>query len=518
MGFEGHLVSVEVEIRRGLPLTEIIGLPAGEVKESKERVRAAIRRSGYEVPMDRVLINLAPAAVRKRGAAFDLAIAVALLEASGQIDAPLPGALLVMGELRLDGSILPVSGVLAALLCGRNHGVRNVILSKENLREAEFFGNMNLLVLDSLRDLFPPGGVLEFAKIRSIETEVGYRAAGHAQDDVADRDERDGIDYREVRGQLTAKRAVLAAAAGGHHALLLGPPGTGKSMIARRVGAILPALRREQQIEVSAIRSILGRPADGRGIRPPIRAPHHSASLEGIVGGGSAGLPGEISLAHGGALVLDEALEFKSSVLQALREPLESRVVRLVRAEYQIWYPAGFILLLTSNLCPCGGLGGKNHTCSCTASEIRRYWSRLGQAVLDRVEVRAFLDSEGKSEIEELPSKSDPASWSNAEMVKRVTLARERQVLRFAEVSFVSNAEIPPAALDRYCALSSVLTALLTEKCREAKLSYRAEHAVRRVARTLADLGDQERIVEEHLRLALHLRSQGNLEQVLKRS
>lgn len=521
LGFEGHLVSVEVEIRRGIPMTEIVGLPAGEVKESRERVRAAIRHSGFDVPADRVLINLSPAAVKKRGAAFDLAIAVALLEASGQIDVPLPSDLLVMGELRLDGSVLPVPAVLTALLSARRSGLSHVILPLENLREAAFFDELRVVGLEGLRGLF----VAELPWVGPGKRVLTLSSSAGGADRVTEPHRRAGgvhfpllretPDFRDVRGQLMAKRAVLAAVAGGHHALLLGPPGTGKSMIAERAAGIAPPLSRERSLEVTAIHSLV---EAGRGpiLDPPARSPHHSASLEGLVGGGGAGLPGEVSLAHGGVLILDEVLEFGGAVLQSLREPLESGVVRIVRADYQSWYPARFTLLMTSNLCPCGGLGSDHHRCSCLSSEVTRYWRRLGEALLDRVEVRAFLASTDRTEGRESSLGSDPEGWETSPMSKQVQKAVRRQRERYRGLPYERNGEIPAADLGRFCGLSSALELLLEEECRKAGLSFRGEHAALRVARTVADLAGSERIGEGDLRLALRLRTQGNVERILQ--
>ncbi len=525
------MVSVEVEIRRGIPMTEIVGLPAGEVKESRERVRAAIRHSGFDVPADRVLINLSPAAVKKRGAAFDLAIAVALLEASGQLDVPLPSDLLVMGELRLDGSVLPVSGILTALLSARRNRLTHVMLPRGNLEEAAFFSEIRAVPLGSLRELFvdelpwqaprslvevpaAPGGSRPKLKARGSEhsRRSGPVTSSTLHGTLSPRGE---LDFREVRGQLTAKRAVMVAVAGGHHALLLGPPGTGKSMIAQRAPGVSPPLSRERSLEATAIHSLV-QPASQAVVEAPARAPHQSASLEGLVGGGAAGLPGEISLAHGGLLILDEVLEFGGAVLQGLREPLESGVVRIVRAEYQTWYPARFTLLMTSNLCPCGGLGSEHHRCSCLASEVARYWRRLGEALLDRVEVRAFLPSSEADEeaCEQLPM--DPITWESSAIRDRVAEAVARQRYRYRGHRFERNGELPPAGLSRFATLSGPLSILLSEKCREAGISLRGQHGTLRVARTLADLSGRERIGETELSFALRLRTQGNLDKILQ--
>ncbi|MFP4301131.1 MAG: YifB family Mg chelatase-like AAA ATPase [Spirochaetaceae bacterium] len=532
LGFEGHLVSVEVEIRRGIPMTEIVGLPAGEVKESRERVRAAIRHSGFDVPADRMLINLSPAAVRKRGAAFDLAVAVAILDASGQLDVPLPPDLLVMGELRLDGSVLPVSGILTALLSARRNRLTHVILPRGNLEEASFFTEIRAVPLGSLRELFvaelPWQGPQPFLRA------VGAPGTAPKESRAGRLTHADGpapfavpvphgsiaapgeLDFREVRGQLWAKRAVMAAVAGGHHALLLGPPGTGKSMIAQRAPALAPPLSRERSLEATAIHSLV-QPSTEALFHPPARAPHQSASLEGLVGGGGSGLPGEISLAHGGLLILDEVLEFGGAVLQGLREPLESGVVRIVRAEYQTWYPARFTLLMTSNLCPCGGLGSDHHRCSCLASEVARYWRRLGEALLDRIEIRAFLpSSEGNEEEPWQQLSADPIRWETEVIRKKVGEAVARQRHRYRDLQFERNGELPPAELGRFAALSAPLSTLLSEKCRQTGLSLRGQHGVLRVARTVADLSGKERIGEEELRFALRLRTQGNLEKILQ--
>lgn len=509
---------------------EIVGLPAGEVKESRERVRSALRQSGFQVPLDRVLINLAPAAVRKHGAAFDLAVALAILAATGQYPHILPPDLLVMGELRLDGTVLPVGGLLSALLSARNHGVPHVLLPEANRCEAEHFADLHLAFLAKLRHLAEAPFVWE--RGRGGTPADRPRCALHNsgdpnRSDAGEEGASGSPDFGEVEGQQDAKEAALTAAAGGHHLLLLGPPGTGKTMIAHRTGGILAPLSPSVSLEVAAIHSLRFGRSDVSS-RPPVRSPHHTATGEGIIGGGPGAGPGEAALAHGGLLILDEALEFGSAVLQSLREPLESRVVRIARAEYQVWYPARFSVLMTSNLCPCGALGNQRRSCACTASEIARYWSRLGEPLLDRLEVRCLLilpeepagadkgSNQSPPEESAEPWLLPPQEWTTRRMATLVAGAREIQRARFEGYSFDVNGDIPPGLLSRFIQLSESQERWLKIRCGRKRLSRRGEHAVRRIARTVADLEGSDPVQDDHIERAFAMRTRGNLESILK--
>ncbi len=479
VGIMGRLVRVEVDIRRGLPGTDIVGLPSSEVREAKERMRIAIRNSGFAYPSDRILINLSPAEIPKVGAGFDLPMALAILLQSGQVFMDEP--FLAIGELSIRGETIPVRGTLSAVLTAQEHGIRPTVLPG---RAERFLRGISL----------SPGDVAMLPSLQKL------RHDGVGKLDLSARTEQSvpvGLSFDDMQGQSSVKWASTVAAAGQHSIMYLGPPGTGKTMAARRLGSLLPDLEEKAAREVARIYSMRGIDGSHPGRRPPFRIPHHSASLEGMLGGGKGCLPGEVSLAHHGLLVLDEATEFRPQVLQALREPVEAGRITISRAGRSEDFPSSFQLVLTSNLCPCGKLGQETEMCMCSSQEVARYWRRLGAALLDRVDIRS----------RSYYGRSSNASMRHQEMHKCVAGAVERQQSRGGPG--FRNGLARPEEIDRYLPLSSGLKALLQKKMRQLGLSDRAAASVRSVAWTLADLDGRSVVEARDIHEAAGMRAVG---------
>ncbi len=522
-GYAGDLVSVEVDIRRGIPSTDIVGLPDNAVREARERVRVALRKAALEYPPDRVLINLAPAGVRKIGASFDLAIAVAVLEASGQLSPAgehgRPTAVLVLGELQLDGTVRGVRGVLSAVAAATERGIDHALVPSENLREARALRRGTVAGADRLQEAV---GVLATG-FSAGNPSAGRRGrlsdlacAAGASDAGAAPPRPDGniVDYAELRGQARFKRALELAAAGRHNLIVVGPPGSGKTMGVRALPSVAPELDQSESLEVTRIYSRAGLLGGGADLfrRPPFRAPHHTASLQGIVGGGRDLLPGEISLAHRGVLFLDEAAEFRKNVLQSLREPAEERRIVIARAGHTYWYPADFQLVLAANPCPCGYFGHPTRMCTCSMAEVTRYWKRLGGPLMDRIDVRVRVDpraSDGASrEAESQDGRGEPAG-SSEEMQRRIVEATRRQRDRYRGEAYSSNAGVPASHLRRHARVSPENEDVVERAAEKLSLSSRAVVSVLRMARTIADLDASPDVKRQHLLEAVQHRRLG---------
>lgn len=502
-GFEGGLVRVEVDIRRGLPAFDLTGLPDDAVRESRDRVRTAIRNAGFEFPLDRVLVNLAPADLRKSGASFDLPIALGILAESGQV--PESGRpLLALGELGLGGEIRPARGALSAVACGISAGIEDFAVPRDNLTEARSLGRGNVRGVSSLGEfcvLFPPSDARPDG-----EPEPGSREGPAEEDPGSGGTSVGGLgDFSDIRGQPRLRRALEIAAAGGHHVLLFGPPGVGKTLAARRLPTLLPDLSGRTSVEATRIHSLAGLLGPGSGLlrRPPFRSPHHGASAEGVVGGGRYVRPGEISLAHGGVLFLDEAPEFRSDILQALREPAEEGRISIARAETTVSFPARFQLVLAANPCPCGALGRPGGVCLCSVQDLRRYWRKLGGPLLDRVDIRVpvkpstFRDLVGREE-------------TSGTVRRRVEEARRVQASRYANLEFDLNGRIPAGSMERFCRVDPPTSEFLDRQAEALGLSSRALHSILRVARTIADLEGSPELFLRHVEEAVELRRYGD--------
>ena len=493
-GVDAFLVDVEVDIANGLPAMNVVGLPEGAVREGKERVSAAIHNACLQIPPRRITINLAPADVKKDGSAFDLPIAIGILTATGDLP-QLGKRTCLLGELGLDGEIRPVRGVLSVAIRCKSDGVEQMIVPAANAREAAVIDGLDVFGVRSLTEVI---AWLQ-AEVKLTPVRVNTHELARTEQPVFD------LDYADVKGQEQARRALEVAAAGQHNLLMIGPPGAGKSMLARRIPSILPPLSHAESLDVTRIHSVAGRLRPGQALvtARPFRAPHHTISDAGLVGGGSSPRPGEVSLAHHGVLFLDELPEFRRHVLDALRQPVEDGVVSIGRARQIVTYPAQFMLTAAMNPCPCGFFGAAQSACTCASHQVERYMARISGPLFDRIDVQVIVPAVSAHDLT-----ARVTGECSAVMRSRVESARARQLERFRDRPGVyANAHMTARDLREFCPIDTRSEELLRAAIGKLGLSARAYHRVIRLARTIADLSRADRIVAAHVAEAIHYRS-----------
>lgn len=492
-GVSAQTITIEVNIDTGGVGYHLVGLPDNAIKESSYRISAALKNVGFKIPGKKITINMAPADLRKEGSAYDLSIALGILAASSQINAENIGAYLIMGELSLDGGLLPIKGVLPIAIKARDEGFRGIILPKQNAREAAIVNDLEVMGVENIReviDFFDEGIPIPLTQIdtrKEFQEKINHFP----------------FDFSEVKGQETAKRAMEVAAAGGHNIILIGPPGSGKTMIAKRVPSILPPLTLKEALETTKIHSVAGKIGTETSLMTvrPFRSPHHTISDVALVGGGTYPQPGEISLAHNGVLFLDEMPEFKRTVLEVMRQPLEDREVTISRAKFTVNYPASFMLVASMNPSPSGYFpDDPNNTSS--AVEMQRYMNKLSGPLLDRIDIHIEVQ---KVEFDQLTEKRK--GESSVEIRQRVLNAREKQTERFRNLEINYNSQMGPKEIEHHCALDENSKNLIKTAMEKLNLSARAYDRILKVSRTIADLEASDGILTSHVAEAIQYRS-----------
>lgn len=490
IGINGQLVSVQVDVSNGLPYFEIVGLPDTTIRESKERVRVAIKNSGYDFLSKRVIINLAPANIKKIGSIFDLPIAVGILSSIGIIDKREFNNFIIIGELSFDGKIKRVQEALAICIEIQKLGIKNIIVPAENVEEVKFLKEINIYIASTLEEVvnFFNGETV----LKKVETEQYERLI---------KDEIDNIDFSDVYGQQTAKRALEISAAGGHNCLMTGSPGSGKTMLAQRIVTILPELSLAEALEVTKINSLYGENIKQIIYKKPFRAPHYTISENGLIGGGDIPKPGEVTLANMGVLFLDELTEFKGRILEMLRIPIEDKKVTISRVKLKITYPANFILIAAMNPCPCGYYGSSLKECTCNPKIRERYVQKISGPLLDRFDLFVTVNSVKPSEFNNKCNRI-----TSKEIKERVIQARKIQLERYKNSEIKINSELSNQQINDFCKLDTKSNELLEKFYKKNKISVRAYNKIIKVARTIADLELKEKIEYKHIAEALQYR------------